>query len=556
LPAPPALPEGRLYALLRWLDLFFGRGVDDAPAWLLAVRLNVLLFAALVAAVALSALASARRPAAPGARRELATVLALTVLAALLRFAVAPANLLDFGGIPYSRMLFGYPGHFGAAQLYALVYERSARDIEHAIFLNRVAGTLTVPLIFALCRRLRPRTPLTAVLAALLFAVSPLHVLFSASDALAIVSIFLAALSYTLLAGAEQVAGRGRVVRYLAAFTGLALLTQVRYENALLLVPAALFLFVRRRALRLTALAPALVVAAAFLAMYGGAALLSPLSYQNPVNLEIGFARVAAHLLRNSFLTLPVLFFATVAVALRRSVLLTVAALLPWIPALALPALAESGHGTARVFCTWLVLLLPFAGDGLAALLGAVNPLLRLLGAAAVSYLAAQPLLLREPLTAQYLEMREHVAFRAGLRRLPASVRRVIVPDDEVQRRRAHSTVELSRKYALTVAGAGMAGRVDVVGLSDFLENPTRFDCDGGACAFFFGLPCLEQAVYPYAPPQCAQMLRERNLSEWERTAARGAPFLGCAVYAGETRAELCDPTVLAGSFIWYGVAP
>jgi hypothetical protein len=538
---------------LRWLDLFFGRGVDDAPVWLLAVRLNVLLLVACTATalfvLALSALRGRCQ------RGDLFAAAILTLLAAWLRFALAPANLFDFGGISYSRLLYGYPGHFGTAQLYSLVYQWTARDIEHAILLNRIAGALTVPLVFTLCRLLRPDAVLPALLAALLIAVSPLHVLFSASDVLAIPSIVLAALSYTLLAAATRFTACRQTLFCAAAVNGLALLTQARYENALLLVPAAAIWFVGRRSLPLRAQVPALVAGGLLLSLYGYAALTTRITYQNPINLAIAADTVAAHLLHNPFLTLPVLFLATAVGALRRGVAGIALVLLTWLPALALPILAESAFGMVRVFCTWLVLILPLAGEGLAGLLAAANPLLRLLGAAALAYLVTQPLLLRGPLSTQYLEMREHVAFRAGLLRLPEAVQRVVVPDDELQRRHTHSTVELSHKYALIAANVGgLRAPVEVVGLTDFLADPRRFDCGDGRCAFFRGLPCFEQTVYPYSPPQCAQMLREHHLSAWATTVASGAPFLHCAVYAGEMRARLCDPTVLDERFVWYRV--
>src|SRR5439155_10047461 len=185
------------------------------------------------------------------ARAEIGTVLGLTALAAVLRFIVARANLMDFGGIAYSRLLLGYKGYFATAQVYSLFYQLTARDIEHAILFDRIAGTVTIPLVYLLCRRLRPRNRLLAGAAAFLFAVYPLHILFSASDALSVFSLFLAAGSYAMLAGAQTLEARPAIdwLCYLAGFTGLALITQVRYENVLLLIPPAVVMFARRRSL-------------------------------------------------------------------------------------------------------------------------------------------------------------------------------------------------------------------------------------------------------------------------------------------------------------------
>jgi len=92
------------------------------------------------------------------------------------------------------------------------------------------------------------------------------------------------------------------------------------------------------------------------------------------------------------------------------------------------------------------------------------------------------------------------------------------------------------------------------VGLTDFLADSERFDCGGGACAFFFGLPCLAQTVYRESPPQCAALRRQHSLTQLATTAAPGAPFLRCAVYAGKLRRQLCNPTVLDERFVWYRV--
>jgi hypothetical protein len=267
-------------------------------------------------------------------KSDVSIALALTILAAVLRFAVASPNLMDFGGIPYSRLLFGYKGYFATAQFFSLFYELTARDIEHAILFHRIAGTLTIPLVYVLCRHLQPGAKLFPAIAAFLFAVYPLHIAFSASDALAIFSVFLAASSYVLLAGAEDPENqRIRKLRYLGGFAGLALLTQVRYENVLLLVPAALVLLSRRRTLTTRDLVPTLAVAAAFLVFYAYEALASGLSYRNPFDLNRGLDLAIHHLALNPFFALPALFFGTASIWLFGRWRLGILALLPWVAA-------------------------------------------------------------------------------------------------------------------------------------------------------------------------------------------------------------------------------
>src|SRR5262249_1267067 len=140
----------------RWLDILFGKGDDTYPFWLEIIRINIL-FVLLCAAVVIAwNLAPSRLRRIRDARADIGIAFGLTMLAALLRFLVARANLMDFGGIAYSRLLLGYKGYFATAQVYSLFYELTARDLEHAILFDRIAGTVTIPLVYLLCRRLRP----------------------------------------------------------------------------------------------------------------------------------------------------------------------------------------------------------------------------------------------------------------------------------------------------------------------------------------------------------------------------------------------------------------
>lgn len=526
----------------RWLDVLFGMGDDDFPFWLMSVRVNILLFTICAVVALLWHLRTAR------ARRVepwgIALALALTALAGALRFFVASANLVDFGGIPYSRLLLGYRGHFATAQFYSLFYELSARDIEHAILFNRVAGTLTIPLVYVLCRLLDPNRTWFAAIAALLFAVSPLHISFSASDGLAIFSVFLAAASYTLLAAAEEDSAdrRVRFLHYLGGLSGLVLLTQVRYENVLFLLPAAVFAVYRGRRVDWRALTPAAVVAGVLLAvdLQQGAAAGS--SFQNPVRLAAAVEMVTEHVILNPFVGAALLAVGTAGVLLGGGIGRGLGALAVWAAALSLPLLAESGHGAARVFASWLILIIPFAAYGLTSALGAGSLSLRMLGAFVLFCLTVQPLLFGEVFAPVHLEMQEHAFFKDAVLALPDGVDTIVVPDDELLRRDSKSTVELHNKYSMTLAGMGdPATNIRLVRLTDYLEGGASL-CRPGACAFFFGLPCTRQRVYPFTRAQCREMRRIHHWTPVLERVVRGAPFVSCSVYVGHLREKLCVP--------------
>jgi hypothetical protein len=543
-----------VHSALRCFDVVFGRGDDGYPLWLLTVRVNILLFLVCTALAVVPTMSPGRLRGRLRAR-EVYTVLALTALAAVLRFVVARPNLMDFGGIAYSRLLFGYKGYFATAQLYSLWYGLLGRDIEHGILLQRIAGTLTIPLVYALCRRLQPSVSLFPATAAFLFAVYPLHILFSASDALPVFSNFLAAGSCVLLAGAVDLSDRRAArLRYLAAFSGLALLTQVRYENVLLLIPAVLALLWRRSTLR--ALAPAVAVSAGFGAIYLFEAAASGLSYQNPVDLQRGFSLAVYHVALNPFLAIPVLLVGTAAIWAYKGLRWGVLATLPWVAAFILCVVTtEDGHGAARLFANWLILLLPLAGYGFSLMLNAPQRVAQALGVAALLCFAVLPVVMRARLTVQYLEILENDRFRALLSALPPGVEHIIVPDDEVMWRQYHSTVEAYRKYATILSGRPEAAqRVELVSLTDYLSDPQRTTCGPGACVFFFGIPCMEQPVFAESRRQCEELLRTHRTSVVDETTVVAAPFVACSIYTGRLKKQLCDPATEARSFRVYRI--
>jgi len=541
----------------RWLDLLFGNGDDDYAFWLLTVRINILVVVLCAALLIAWNLSPTRLRRARAARAEIGSALALTALAALLRFGVTSANLMDYGGVAYSRLLYGYKGYFGTAQFFSLFYTLTTRDIEHAILLNRIAGTLTVPLVYSLCRRLQPGAKLFPAAAAFLFAVYPLHVLFSASDALAIFSDCLAAGAYALLAGAVMLEAGEWVaaIRYVGGFAGLALLTQVRYENVLLLVPAAVLLLVQRQRLRWRPLIVALAVSATLVLIYGYEAGTSTLSYRDPFHFWPGLQMAVTHLVRNPLLAVPVLCVSIVAVWIYKGFGWGVLAVLPWGGAVLLSALTDTGHSAARVYANWLILILPCAGYGFSLMLSAPQRLAKTVAAAALVYHGLQPVLVRDRLAARHLEMLEHERFAAVLRSLPPDVRWIIVPDDELIWRRSRSTLELYTKYAMILEGTADAARRRVlVGLTEFLEQPKPTMCTPGTCVFFFGLPCMEPDTYPVSSAQCQELLRTHATSIVDQTSVVAAPFVDCGIYTGTLREQLCDPAIKLRRFVVYQV--
>lgn len=540
-------------------NLLFGKGDDDFPIWLLAIRLNVLLLAASWAAILVWQVSKARWKRLSGAAPDVCLVVAVTGVAAAFRGFLVRSNLFDHGGIPYSRMLVGYKGYFATAQFFSLFYAMTSRSIEHAIFLDRVLSTITVPLTYGLCRTLLPQSIVFAAVTALLMALYPLQILFAASDVLSVFSVFLLTASYLLFVwatGTGQRNGAATTLLYLGAFLGLSLLTQVRYENALFLLPPAMYTVMQRRALSWRAAAPGFGVFLLFAAAYACWALTSGLAYQNAVKLEEGLAVARRDVLLNPLLSVPMLLAGTAVCLLRLPWGLKPMPLLVWVVASGLLILtADTGEHAARVYSNWLLFVLAFSGYGFSVVLTEAGWFGRAVGGACVLWLAAQPFLLREAFSTPYLEIVENDYFRSLWRELPDDVRFVVVPDDDVMNRTAHSSLETLTKYALIRAGAGAgANAAQVVGITTLLERPGQIDCSRRGCAFFFGLPCLERDLYPFAGNQCQELLRTHRTSVLDEATRVAAPFVDCSIYAGAMRQQLCDPATRPRRFAVYRI--
>lgn len=520
------------------LTHLFGHGDDDGSLWLLAVRVNILLFlVTLLVAVGVDAVRARWRGIARAAQARSVLVAAalLTVAATGLRFAAA-ANLLDQGGIPYSRLLLGYRGNLATAQAYSLVYTLAGRDLGHAILLDRLAGSATVPLLFVLARSLKPASLAFPVAAAGLLAFSPVHIHFSASDALSVFSGFLCALAYVAVA-------RDRPAWLAAGVLGLALLTQVRYEDTLLLVPPLVFLAVRRRWG-----AAALVAAAAV--VYVPFSLHAGISFQDHARPGESWRFLASDaVLFDPFLGIPLLLAGALLVGLCRRPLLLAAAIAPFLAAAGLAsATSESPHDAARVFSNWLVPVSIAAGYGFSLLAGAGH-LGRVAAAAVGLFVVSRPVAMREALRARYLEIAEHDAFAAMLAAAPADVAAVVVPDDEIMRRTdaQHRTIETFAKYRSI--RAGLPGRPPrLAGITWFLERGGKV-CAPGRCLFFDGLPCQVESPNHAAPGQCEALAREHVLEPVASETVTAAPFAECSIATGERRRAVCDPTVRTVTF-------
>jgi hypothetical protein len=540
-------------AAVRGSDLLFGRGEDGYPFWLLTVRLDVLVFVLCAITILAWWLRPARLRSAD--RVDLGIALGLTGLAALLRWAVEH-NLSDFGGIGYSRILFGYRGHFGAAQLYSLVYARSARDLEHAIALQRLASTLTVPLVYALCRRLLPATRSFATITATMIALHPLHVLFSATDALPISTSFVAAAAYLLLAQAiedDRAPMWAQRTAAVGAAAGLTLLTQIRLENAVFLVPPAAYLWARRGALS----RPLVWGGAGFLAfglVYALEALSTGSSYQHTVpimeGLQAGLREVAA----NPIFAMAPLLIGTAVTLLHHRSRARAIALLPLLAVFPLMALAgPEAQSLARTYVNELLLLELVAGYGLALLWDARRWWWRMPVVACLAWAAALPILFWPNLRERQLETVEHDFFGAALRSLPPGIDRVVVPDDEVLNRETHSTMEWDTKYRMIAAAVGMPS-TELVGMTHFLEHPADVDCSRDNCVFFRGVPCMGLARYWFAAPGCAQVMAAHVGAPVREEEVVAGSYVDCSVDRGELRRKRCDPVRVAQRFGIYRI--
>lgn len=525
--------------LVQILDVLFGRGDDGFPFWLLAVRLNVLSFAACGSVPLLTSIVrtdrSTQRPS------DLLWALALTGLAAILSFGLVRNNLGDLGGIGYSRILLGYRGHFGAAQLYSLVYARSARTLEVGILLNRLAAILTVPALYMVCRRLAPSRRYFAVIATLLFCLNPLQLMFSGTEALPACTSFVAVVSYLLLLQCTQTVFDRRWQRWCGAVgagSGLALLTQIRQENYLLLLPV-LPLVAFRRDVRNSAAVIALAVLAGFCGVYVHELLGAGTPFQNPIRLGIMLKEGIGEIVSNPIFALVPLLVGTVGVLLKWRCFAAILAPLPLLIAAALSSVTNTWtHDIARTFINAHALVSIVAGFGFSLLLEG-RGVGRVLAFVALAWMIALPFQYRTNLGDRYLETVEHDLFRSAITLLPGTVNRVVVPDDVPLERIAHSTIEAMNKYRMITAAARVSG-LELVGATRFLEQPEEFDCSHDNCVLFSGAFCLDLPPYWFARETCAA-LRQRLGSPIHEIPVRVGSMLDCSVQRVGVREPACE---------------
>src|SRR5262249_30055995 len=120
---------------------------------------------------------------------------------------------------------------------------------------------------------------------------------------------------------------------FIAAFLGLSLLTQVRYENVLFLLPAAIYLVVERQVIRRGDLALGLGTFLTFTAVYAYWTLTAGYSYQPQVSLATGLVVAQRDILLNPFLSIPILLVGTFVAILGLPRNLKPMPLLPWLVA-------------------------------------------------------------------------------------------------------------------------------------------------------------------------------------------------------------------------------
>lgn len=552
-----------MHLVIAWLDLLFGRGDDGFPFWLVVVRLNVLVF---VGASALSLVwklqtLSPRLWFNDTHKRLFAGIL---LLAVCLRVAVEH-NITALGGIGYSRILLGYRGHFGTAQLYSLLYAWLGRDLDNAILFNRIASILSVALVYGLCVQLVPTMRAFAVLAAWLLALHPIHLLFTPTDGLPISTTFLACAAYLMLVhglSGEGLGSRLRTGLLLAAGSGLCLMTQIRYENPLLLLPAFFYVIAQRRDLRWDSTWPAAATSALFLGVYVVSSAGSGPSRPGVIGLAEGIRQAGEELLFNPIYAMLLLLVGTLAALLSprsRVRWLAPLPLLTLLPVVGL-AIGLEGHdysigfvGLARPYVNLLLPILLVAAYGLALLWTSPWRVLRLPVLACLGWAAFLPVLFWPNLSGRYVEVAEHDFLTEALREeLPAEIDRLIVPDDELLFRESHSSIELLQKYRM-ITYAATGGRVRLIGATEASENPQVAECGRGNCLFFAGLPCSRIRHYWFARPQCEAWLARVGRPLRSEEVFAGS-FLDCSLDFGPARDRACGRSSSAHRLALYRI--
>ncbi len=156
---------------------------------------------------------------------------------------------LLFSHLPYPQLLTVGGAHEHPPLFYALCHLLFGLNPSPLVprFISLVAGTLIIPLVFLLGRRLLSST--AGILGALLMAISPLAIWYSQDGRAYALASLLVVASYLLLLRAADSRSRGAWALY-----GLCVLTclYTEYTTAFALVPHVLFLRRARRELTLT----------------------------------------------------------------------------------------------------------------------------------------------------------------------------------------------------------------------------------------------------------------------------------------------------------------
>jgi hypothetical protein len=191
-----------------------------------------------------------------------------------------------------------------------------------------------------------------------------------------------------------------------------------------------------------------------------------------------------------------------------------------------------------RVYINQLVPLSIVTAYGLALMSTSTLRVVRLLAVASLLWAIVLPGLFWSNLRERHVEIAEHDFFVHALALVPSDDARVVVPDDDLLNRSAHSTSELLAKYELI--NEGVTRPVPLIGVTRFLEHRDEVDCRRGDCFFFYGIPCADGRLYAFAQAQCAELMARTSGRPVVETDVAASSFRECGTQYGTARRRLC----------------
>jgi hypothetical protein len=533
------------------LNALFSAGDSTYPLWLFLVRINVLVFLLPVFFLLFILIADLRNKTI--SVRDMLTAFFITVIAAFFRFVISQPNIFDPGGISYSRMLTGYPGHFIPAQLYAIIYNIFGSDINLAILLNRISGTFTIPVVFFLCLRLCPHAYYFAAVTSVLLACMPLHILLCSSTVLMPSITFIAALSFLCIIKGIFYTEENRTfceqICYFAGFSGMALISQARLECILFSLPAILFLFFRHADLLLRFL-PAMTAWIFFFSGYAIHTLFAESITIPSLNLLDALQILIQDVLASPFLMLPVHFFLLIVLFIKRP-LYGISGFAVYFLSSGFSIVNPDSIAIVRVMSNWIIFMVLFSGYVLY-LLWRATLVQKVIAVLVSSFFFLHPVFMHRSLTTRYFETVEHDFFKEQISKVPFDASYIVVPDDEIIRRSYQTTYEPLIKYQ-TIFNASSHTEAKLIGFTEAMERRESIRCRNGRCFFFHGLPCFDTFYYqPFIISQCSLMFKVRLFVFAERSLADN-PGIRCALFVGD-RWKKCTEEFSNRKFVFYRI--